>query len=419
MGGKAAASHRSNDSSIGDILQQLQLKLGPQYSKPGSAASAKAIGSDSNNMAAGAPQPQQPQQLQPVVNSSSAAAADAAASASSRRRLRHQQQLKDQQQKEHIRQHQKTQLKEQRAAAFQQLQVTADVLLKQRPTSATSAGSKAAVHNRSSSRVGTASSKKTASSSRSASQAGPSVRPRTRRRVSNSVTTATQAADSVAEAAANGSQDMQGSGAWDEESLGPLPPGAAAIVASSAAPVAVQQHLLRSLAAGHNVPRNCRTLARRLMHFDEASQLLGGPERAASILERDSTLMLMAPAVLQRKLERLQQLLASMQAAGPLDGGDVSSSSSNHSSSVLHSRDLSTALVTTSSSSSSSGDKQFHVSAEVLGLLRSHPGLLRLSAAGLEQRLASLQAALGLGSKQEVLQVRGLACSVWYGAYIT
>jgi hypothetical protein len=166
----------------------------------------------------------------------------------------------------------------------------------------------------------------------------------------------------------------------------------------------VQRQLLRSLAAGHGVPRNSRILARRVMHFDEASQLLGGPERAASILERDSTLLLMAPAVVQRKLKHLQQLLSSAAAAAPLPGAVAAADVDGSSSSALHLSELPSAAHTVGRSSSSS-DGQFYVSAEVLGLLRSHPGLLRLSAAGLEQRLASLQASLGLASKQEVLQV--------------
>jgi hypothetical protein len=42
----------------------------------------------------------------------------------------------------------------------------------------------------------------------------------------------------------------------------------------------------------------------------------------------------------------------------------------------------------------------------VLGVVMSHPGILRLSADRLAARLAALQECLGLSSRAEVLQVR-------------
>ncbi|KAF6253688.1 hypothetical protein COO60DRAFT_1642975 [Scenedesmus sp. NREL 46B-D3] len=307
--GQNSPPARSNDSSIGDILHQLQQKLGPQYSKPGT-ASPPMLARASSGSIAPASRPK------PAAVAGSGTAGDAAA-ASSARRHAHQQQLllTEQQQKVRSKQRKKAQAKEQKAAAFNQLQAAADLELKQRPPTASVSRSKATERSRSS------------------------------RSIANSQT--------AAAAAAAGPWSLRGSA----EGLGSLPPGVAAVVASTAAPAVVQRQLLRSLASGHG-----------------------------------------------RKLKHLQQLLASAPAAAAAAADPAPASAGIYSSSVAELPAAATAAQM-ARSSSSSGDGAWRVSAEVLGCVRSHPGLLRLSAAGLEQRLASLQASLGLASKQEVLQV--------------
>jgi hypothetical protein len=393
---------QSNDSSIGDILQQLQQKLGPQFSKPGGAAQPQPATAFSSSSSSSKDSSADALRAMPAAGST--ADAGAAVAKFSRRRGRPRLLLKEQQQKEQqqrirSKQHQRALLKEQKVVAFQQLQASADVLLQQRPPSASASSSRATEQSSSSSKPKSQSSTRTTAGgstavSSSSSSSGKSkkvkslAQPRTRRRIGESI------ADSTGEVG------------WSAD-LGPLPPGVAAVVASTAAPVEVQRQLLRSLVAGQGVPSSRHVLARRLMHFDQACQLLGGPERAASILERDSSLLLMAPAVLQRKLKQLQELLALASPGAAADGSSSASSTPE----AAELADAAAAgsrrqAVGSSSSSSSSGDGAYRVSGEVLGLLRSHPGLLRLSAAGLEQRLASLQASLGLASKQEALQVR-------------
>jgi hypothetical protein len=322
---------RSNDSSIGDILQQLQQKLGPQYSKPGGVAQLRpaTATSSSNSIGSSADTPR----ATPAVDSTADAGAGVAASsaASSRRRVRqqqHQQQLLLKQQSKRSKQQQRASVKEQKAAAFQQLQAAADVLLQHRPSSASASSSRATEQSSSSSsRVRQKSQGSTLTSTSNSKQLRPPAQPRTRRRTRDSIITAAATAQGAAAAqAAGGFMEPTGAVSWHDD-LGPLPPGVAAVVAGTAAPVEVQRQLLRSVVAGHGVPSNSHILARRLMHFDQASQLLGGPERAASILERDSSLLLMAPAVLQRKLKHLQELLASSAPLGAAADVSVSASS--------------------------------------------------------------------------------------------
>jgi hypothetical protein len=201
-------------------------------------------------------------------------------------------------------------------------------------------------------------------------------------------------------------------------------------------PIAVRQKLQKQLLSGRSSLPKPHLLQRRLQPFQHLCELLGGESTATDILERDVSIMMMPSAVLQRKLHNLQQLLSTPAAlpAGSSSNGSSSSSTSSscqvlaeeaaiYGSSTYGDRGIAASTKSSNNSSNSSpGDVRAKVDTEavdavvkplapdavgavVLAVVRSHPGVLRLSTEALSGRVHALQRTLGLNNGEEVLQV--------------
>jgi hypothetical protein len=169
----------------------------------------------------------------------------------------------------------------------------------------------------------------------------------------------------------------------------------------------------------------------RLMPFATAAQLLGGRAKATEILSRDITIMLMDPDVLAAKLHNLQQLLSGdadwspgaqqQQQQGATQHGKQQQQQYSKQAQQKHAvlavgavqaqqqQPQEVVVLHTPQQQEQQQQQQQQqqacVSDDVLALVTSHPGILRLNADRLVARLVALQECLGLGSRGEVLQV--------------
>jgi hypothetical protein len=243
-----------------------------------------------------------------------------------------------------------------------------------------------------------------------------------------------------------------------------LTPDLVAALASTGAPGAVLRRLQQECQTwkGLDTPD---ALKGRLMPFATAAELLGGHQKAADILSKDATVMLMDPGVLREKLENLERLLAAsgdgsfqlhhhhqqqqhallavavmqdkptevvvvhaqqqqqQQAPGLQQQQQQEAATAGSQNSPQQQlqqqqqqqqqqrqmQDGEGAALTVGSEQSSQQQQQQQqqqcVSQDVLSLVSSHPGILRIRVDRLADRLVALQKCLGLDSREEVLQV--------------
>jgi hypothetical protein len=146
------------------------------------------------------------------------------------------------------------------------------------------------------------------------------------------------------------------------------------------------------------------------MPFATAARLLGGHDKATDILSRDVTIMLMDPDVLAAKLQNLQQLLSGDADWTPAAQQQQQQQQQRHAvlavGAMQAQQQQPQEVVVLHTPQQQQQQQQQFVSDDVLALVTSHPGILRLNADRLAARLLALQEALGLGSRGEVLQVR-------------